>query len=195
MTKVSKKQQQPKQKLPLRRNILRAPRSSWISFLSSVRSENRAEYASLSFGALCRKLSPVWNSMTKAEKQPFIDTYMCDKERYVRQLTNLSETDLKVLRAHKRLRRQKRIGRPKTSMSSYMLFVIDTRANVLSTYPNLSFQDIGQELGRRWRTLSDTEKAVYNTNAAIDRGRFETELAKWKSEQVTTTKKQRVVVQ
>lgn len=181
MTRACKTAKKTGKKLTPRRNILRAPRSSWINFLSSIRSEQRAEYMELSFGALCQKLSPIWTNMSKDEKQPFIESYMHDKERYGRQLKALSEDDLKVLRAHKRLRKKKRAGRPKAAMSSYMLFVIDTRANVLSENLNISFQAIGQELGRRWRLLSEVDKVVYNTNAAVDRARFDKELVEWKS--------------
>ena len=167
-------------RLPPKRNILRAPRSSWIAFLSSIRSEKREEYSSLSFGELCQQLSPVWSSMSTEQKQPFIDQYTRDKDRYERQLKDLSEEDIKILRAHKRLRKKMRAGRPKAAMSSYMIYVAEERARVVIDHPDIDFQSIGQELGRRWRILSDDQKCIYVRDALLDRARFDADLVEWK---------------
>ena len=167
-------------KLPSRRNILRAPRSSWIAFLSSIRQEKREEYKGLSFGELCQRLSPIWSSMTTEEKSPFIEQYSLDKARYQRQLKDLSDDDVKVLRAHKRLRKKRRAGRPKAAMSSYMMYVADERARVMTECPDITFQSVGQELGRRWRALADDARCKYTELATIDRQRFDSELVVWK---------------
>jgi hypothetical protein len=169
-------------KLPSRRNILRAPRSSWIAFLSSIRQEKREEYKDLSFGELCQRLSPIWSSMNVEEKRPFMEQYVLDKARYQRQLKDLSDDDSKVLRAHKRLRKKRRVGRPKAAMSSYMIYVADERSRVTSECPDITFQSIGQELGRRWRSLSDENRLKYTELAFTDRQRFDSELTVWKQQ-------------
>jgi hypothetical protein len=170
-------------KLPARRNILRAPRSSWISFLSHVRAEKRENLKNIGFGALCQQLSPEWTQMSVEDKRPYVEMYLSDRERYYRQLKDLSIDGIRILRAHKRARRKKRIGRPKAAMSSYMLFVATERKRVVESHPEISFQAIGRELGRRWRELPETDRHTYSQTASVDRVRFDRELLAWKTVQ------------
>jgi hypothetical protein len=42
-----------------------------------------------------------------------------------------------------------------------MLFAKETRPEILKEKPDLSFGEVGKELGARWRALSEDEKAAY----------------------------------
>ena len=171
-----------KKRIPARRTILRCPRSSWISFLTHVRTEKKEQFKDVTFGTLCQQMSPIWSSMTAEQKLPFIEDYSRDKERYQRQLKNLTVAELQILRAHKKIRRNKRLGRPRAAMSSYMLFVVAKRAQILTTLPTIGFREIGQELGRLWRELSVDQKAPFVQDASEDRVRFTRELHLWKEQ-------------
>lgn len=176
----TKRSRKKEKRLTPKRKIIRAPRSTWISFLSSVREEKRPEHENLSFGALCQLLSPVWQSMTDEQKQPYVETYQRDRQRYQAELLKLNDDDKRVLRAHKRRRRKERVGRPKAALSTYMLFVMNERANVVAQSPDISFQEIGRQLGHRWRSLPDESRAGYVASAKVDRERFDGELKVWK---------------
>lgn len=170
-------------RLPPKRTIVRSARSVWISFLSSVRAEKRPEYSNLSFGELCKILSPVWRTMTAEQKQPFTDAYERDKLRYQQQLSNLSEEDKKILRAHKRLRRAARAGKPKSSVSGYMRFVCAARPSVVESNPGITFQEIGRTLGKHWRELNQDKRQVYINEAIEDRKRYDIEINEWRMEE------------
>ena len=54
-------------------------------------------------------------------------------------------------------------GSPKAKkpLSGYMLFAKEMRPKLKEQSPDLSFGEVGKELGARWRALSDAEKAKY----------------------------------
>lgn len=54
-------------------------------------------------------------------------------------------------------------GSPKAKkpLTGYMLFAKEMRPVVKEEQPELSFGELGKELGARWRALSDDAKAKY----------------------------------
>jgi len=42
-----------------------------------------------------------------------------------------------------------------------MLFAKETRPKVKEENPDITFGEVGKELGKRWRALTDEEKAEY----------------------------------
>lgn len=53
-------------------------------------------------------------------------------------------------------------GGAKKTLSPYMKFCKKTRPKIVKEKPTLSFTEIGQELGSRWRALGDAEKAKFS---------------------------------
>ncbi len=53
-------------------------------------------------------------------------------------------------------------GKTRT-LTGYMVFAIEQRSTVEKDNPNLKFADISVELGKRWKALSDAQRAEYNT--------------------------------
>ena len=153
----------------------------WIAYISAVRAEKRPEHADLSFGDLCKILSPVWKAMSREEKQPYITAYERDKVRYNQQVANLSDEDKKILRAHKRRKRTLRAGKPKAVVSAYMLYVCKARAGVVAANPSISFPEIGRTLGAQWRQLGDAERKEFLDQSQLDRSRYEKEMREWRA--------------
>ena len=52
-------------------------------------------------------------------------------------------------------------GGAKKKLSPYMKFCKKTRPKIIKEKANLSFTEIGKELGNRWRALSEAEKAKF----------------------------------
>jgi hypothetical protein len=185
VNKKKKQKQDNKKKIKSRRSIIRAPRSSWIAYLTDQRElhNENPEYANISFGVLCSKMSPAWKELTPEQRAPYDAAYHQDRQRYVRELAALPDADKKLLRAHRRINKKKRKGRPKAALSSFMLFAKEARSSVIEAeMPNkLEFSEIGKRLGLLWRVLDDTKKATYGARAATDRLRFNTELTGWKA--------------
>ena len=53
-------------------------------------------------------------------------------------------------------------------MNPYMKFVKENRDGVVKDNPDFSFGDIGKELGRMWRGLSDSERTRYYDDVEMD---------------------------
>jgi len=51
-----------------------------------------------------------------------------------------------------------KIKRPKTP---YIIFTMEARASVISDKPTITFGEISKELGKRWKAMSDAQKAPY----------------------------------
>ena len=68
---------------------------------------------------------------------------------------------------------------PKKGMSAFMYFSRDNRDKVKSDNPDITFGELGKELGQRWRALSDKEKAKYQKMAEKDKERYNTEMDKY----------------
>lgn len=164
-----------KKPLPSRRSIIRAPRSTWINFLTTKRNENLPEHANLSFGQLCKKLSPIWRDMTDEEKEPYTKQYEKDRARFVQEVKLLTKEQKRVLRAHRRIRKKKKQGKPRTPLSAYMFFVSAERENVIKMVTQ-DFKEVGRELGRRWRSLTPEQRQPYLQKAIDDRQRYENEV-------------------
>ena len=49
----------------------------------------------------------------------------------------------------------------KKKVTGYMLFAKEMRAKVIAETPDLSFGEVGKELGARWRALSEEQKGAY----------------------------------
>jgi hypothetical protein len=45
--------------------------------------------------------------------------------------------------------------------SGFMKFSAKERKSVMAENPNIAFADVGRELGKRWRALSEAEKKNY----------------------------------
>ena len=166
-----------RKRLTPKKSIILNPKSSWISFLSSIRAQNLPEHQSLEFGQLCRILSGKWKSMTDDEKAPFQNMYRVDRARYQRELAALSDDQKKILKMHRRRRRASRKGKPDLHLSSYMLFTSHVRQKIVIDNPECDFMAVGRLLGAAWRQLTEVDKQVYHDMASRDRERYVSELA------------------
>ncbi|KAL3786565.1 hypothetical protein ACHAW5_000511 [Stephanodiscus triporus] len=52
-------------------------------------------------------------------------------------------------------------GSGKKKVTGYMLFAKEMRPKVIGEKPELTFGEVGKELGARWRALSEEQKAAY----------------------------------
>ena len=61
-------------------------------------------------------------------------------------------------------RKEKKTRKGTRKLSGYMKFVKAERGRVISENPKLKsdIMAVGKEMGKRWRSMSDTEKAKYN---------------------------------
>lgn len=63
-------------------------------------------------------------------------------------------------------KKAKKEVKKKRAPSAYMLFSQDTRTKVVADNPDMSFGDIGRELGKLWKAATEKVKAKYQKKAA-----------------------------
>ena len=81
---------------------------------------------------------------------------------------NNSKNPDSVLLGGKRTRKNRKEGATrkaqaggKRGMNPFMKFASKERKNIMGQNPGMAMTDVGKELGKRWRSLSDTEKSKY----------------------------------
>jgi hypothetical protein len=52
-------------------------------------------------------------------------------------------------------------GGGKRKMGGYFKFMQQERSNIMKQHPKFAVTDVAKEAGKRWRALSDSEKAKY----------------------------------
>jgi hypothetical protein len=162
------------------------PRTSWILFAQDKRDEIKKlleKDGAVSFGDVCRHLAQEWKSLPAEEKTPYVEKYQQDRERYKQDLSQLTKDDLAMLRKHRRARKLKHRSMPTSPRSAYMIFTMDMRPTVVEQNPQISFQDVGRELGRLWHVMSVESKQVYQQRALDDKARHVREKEAWLEEE------------
>ncbi|KAH7109370.1 high mobility group box domain-containing protein [Dactylonectria macrodidyma] len=72
---------------------------------------------------------------------------------------------------------------PKRGLSAYMFFANEQRENVREENPGISFGQVGQLLGERWKALNEKQRTPYEAKATADKKRYEDEKQAYNAEQ------------
>lgn len=66
---------------------------------------------------------------------------------------------------------------PKKGLSAYMIFAKENRERIKAENPEADFGAMGKLIGDAWKSLDETEKAVFTAKSETDKKRYETEIA------------------
>ena len=122
----------------------------FIAFSMDERKKIVAENPSLKsdIGKVGKMVGERWRKLSDAEKAKF-------KGRAGKKSTRKAKKNVEVEEGGKEKKARKGTRR---ALSGYMKFVKAERKNVMSANPKMAFGDVGKELGKRWRALSDADK-------------------------------------
>jgi hypothetical protein len=73
------------------------------------------------------------------------------------------------------------VKNPRKPCSAFMFYVKENREKLVSEKPELSFAEIGKELGKLWQATNATERAKFTKLANDDKERYETENVAFKA--------------
>jgi hypothetical protein len=137
-------------------NAPRRNKSSYLIFCEERREHIKKNNPSISSTQLIRELGSAWKTVSAADKTRYEALAVKDKSRFEAEMrTYVPPADLET-----------RV-RPKKAMNSYNFFYNETRSVVAREMPTLTTTAITSEVGRRWKALTDAEKARY-TQMATD---------------------------
>merc|ERR1719204_2394698 len=155
-----------------------------------------AENPDMKVTELTKVMSAEWKALDAAAKQRYVDEAAAAKSAYAVKWAEYQKTSefgkhmLKVrewkaqsvaaggdFKATKKPKDEKAPKRPQTA---YFLFTAAERAAVKAAQPELKVTQIAKELGKRWKALSDADKAPFVAKAAAAKKAYDAQLATYK---------------
>eukprot|EP01060_Flectonema_neradi_P030154 TRINITY_DN430_c2_g1_i1.p1 TRINITY_DN430_c2_g1~~TRINITY_DN430_c2_g1_i1.p1 ORF type:complete len:194 (+),score=79.58 TRINITY_DN430_c2_g1_i1:48-629(+) len=76
-------------------------------------------------------------------------------------------------------------GQPKRSLSAFMVFANEKRAEVKEENPEMKLGEISKEIGKMWNELDDDDKTPYQEKAAVLKEEYLEKLEEWKENHVS----------
>lgn len=133
----------------------------FIAFSMDERKKIIAENPGLKsdIGKVGKMVGERWRKLSDAEKAKYKGRASSSKKSSTRKAKKSENTSEPMARKEKK---SKRKGTRK--LSGYMKFVKAERSRVIAENPKLKtdIMAVGREMGKRWRAMSDADKAKYN---------------------------------
>jgi hypothetical protein len=134
----------------------------FMAFAQQERKKIIAENPSLKsdIGKVGKMMGERWRKLSDAEKAKYKTMSMSGPTRKAGKKSRKAskvESDTPE-------RKEKKTRKGTRKLSGYMKFVKAKRSEVISENPKMKsdIMAVGKEMGKRWRSLSDAEKAKYN---------------------------------
>jgi hypothetical protein len=90
-TKLANKEEAKRRRKKKDPNAPKRPANAYARFTKAMRPEILKKEPGLGVGAIAKKISPMWNALTIAEKKPYVDEYEKDKIRYQKELEKYNQ--------------------------------------------------------------------------------------------------------
>jgi len=143
----------------------KSPQSAYLFYMSDAFAALRKRIGGkVSVTDIARAVAQQWAALSPEQRAPFEQLADADSKRYYAEKAEYEAT-----------------LPPKRALSAYSFFVVEQRTKILEANPQLSFADVGRELGRRWNELPSTHplKLRYEDLARSDRLRFADEKSRF----------------
>lgn len=135
-----------------------------MAFAQQERKKIVAENPSLKsdIGKVGKMMGERWRKLSDAEKAKY--RTMAGPTRKAGKKSRKDRKDESEAPARKEKKTRKGTRKGTRKLSGYMKFVKAKRSEVISENPKMKsdIMAVGKEMGKRWRSLSDAEKAKYN---------------------------------
>lgn len=138
------------------------------SYMRFCQTQEKLENESIAERA--KRLGQEWRNLSEQQKAPYTN----DAKKALDKYNALPESQKNPSRTRKKLTKKRfqesqiaaQNWQPKKSKSGYQLYCAEERDHLKTKSPDLTFGEIGKELGRRWASLDPTKK-----NAFLERAR------------------------
>uniref|UniRef100_A0A914L7D0 HMG box domain-containing protein n=2 Tax=Meloidogyne TaxID=189290 RepID=A0A914L7D0_MELIC len=162
------------------RPLVRGKTSPYGFFVKMCYEEHKKKYPNecVQVTEISKKCSQKWKTMTDEEKKRFFELAQKDAERYQAEVAAYGGED--VLKKKKRAKKDP--NAPKRALSAFFFFSNDKRQEVSGEHPEWKVGQIAQELGLRWKALSDDERIIFEKKAQEDKERYAEEMKAYRSE-------------
>lgn len=143
--------------------------TAYTLFVKVKRKELQEKFPDATTPELMKEIGRQWKNIQPDEKEWYQNMALKDKERYKKELDDMNKIkEFHCIDGNK-------VKKPKKCLSSYMIFVRDTRSKVTTEFPDMNALDVMKEVGRRWQSISPDNKDHFQKLANQDKERFKKE--------------------
>lgn len=150
-------------------------RTAYVFFTQSNGAKLLNEDPSVDFAQRSSKSAALWQEMSDEEKVPYEELAKQDRERYEKEIAEFNAANPKFVFRQKFLKKH----RPKKALAAYLFFTKEVRAEMKDSDTDVNFGDGTKVIAERWKKLTPSRKAVYETLAAKDAERYEREMKEY----------------
>jgi hypothetical protein len=170
--KEVKKSEKKSEKKAKDKNAPKNAMSAYIIFSQDMRPIVKKEQPTLDAKDTLRALGAMWKKVDDKTKAKYQELAENDKKRFKSEMENYVPNEVeKTNKDTKKSKKPK--DAPKHAKSAYMFYCAEMRGTVKEENPEMKPQDILSELGRRWKTVKDTESVKkYAKMAEKDKVRY-----------------------
>mmetsp|Transcript_130859 Transcript_130859/g.226452 ORF Transcript_130859/g.226452 Transcript_130859/m.226452 type:complete len:466 (-) Transcript_130859:12-1409(-) len=155
------------------------PVGGFHKFQEEMRSTVESENPDANGSEVMKLLSEKWTNLTDVEKQAYEPAMKRES----------GQRKLKLDKPHKISKpgKKKKKGglpdsAPKKPLTSYFLFCNEKRKELTESDPTANVTQMAKNLGEMWRTLNESEKAVYENRANEAKAKWAEDLKQWMAE-------------
>jgi hypothetical protein len=128
---------------------------------SKIRSEQKEK---LNSNEMMTKLATLWKELPENEKKHYFDTAEKEKVRYLLELNDFYQNY-----PYEVIQNKTKKNHVKKPCSAYALYLQEQKKLIKVNSPNLKMADILKLVGERWKSLSESEKSVYQQKAQAEK--------------------------
>jgi hypothetical protein len=157
------------------------PLNSYMEFARDERPRVILDLGNVSTIEIGKEIGVRWKKLSDDEKEKFVkkfkenqETYKAEKLLYEKSCDEAG-TGSPAAASPKQKKKRNPLA-PKLPLTSYMEFAKSERPTILKDLGNLSLVEVGKELGRRWKSLSEEEKGAFESISKENRARFAIEM-------------------
>lgn len=173
---VQKKRRNRRNKDP---NRPKRSMSAFMFFSNANRDIVKAQNPGLSFTEIAREIGNRWAVLSQDDRSPYATLAAQDKARYEEE-KRLYVPDPKYIAQELRPGKAKKDpNAPKRAMSGFMFFSNHMRPKLKARHPDITFLELGTEIGKLWRGLSNAKRKPYMQLANEDKARYQDEKANY----------------
>lgn len=153
--------------------------TAFFIYSNEHRSRVKEENPDIKFGEMARALSTEYKKLSAKEKKKYEKASAKDKERYQREMAKYTPPDDSDEEPSSRKKPKKDPNKPKRNLSAFFIYSTEVREDVRKENPELKFGEIARFISTQFKALSGDERAVYDKKAALDKERYQREMAKY----------------
>ena len=172
--------------------------TAFFLYMGEARDTIKSENPDMAAKEIASEAGRRWKAMSDSEKQGFQDQHEEAKEEYKKAMEEFEankgsdyESDEKPAKRKRGKKKERDANMPKRPMSGFFLFMNDARPTIKAENPDMAVKEIAAEAGRRWGTMSDSEKQPFTEQYEEAKEEYKKAMEEYEANKTPTKKRAR----